>query len=215
VFERCGANICIGADGQYNSHVNMILKFDENGKIVKQFGADQIVYPHGIHVDKDGNIWVADLQSNVERPAPRAGAPPAPTLAPGLVPNGNTIVKYSPDGKILMKMLVPGAYGTDNAHFSQPSDIVTAPNGDIFVTVGHDSEPSNNRIMKFDKTGKFIKMTFRLPKDIQWDTAKKTGNQQIVLFGDPNQPGEEYGIIQKWLPHSMRRPHFHQNDRNI
>src|SRR5437016_9570404 len=37
VFERCGANICIGADGQYNSHVNMILKFDENGKIVKQF----------------------------------------------------------------------------------------------------------------------------------------------------------------------------------
>ena len=58
-------------------------------------------------------------------------------------------------------------------------------------------------------------MLFRLPKDIKWDTAKKNGNQQIVLFGDPNKPGEEYGIIQKWLPHSMSRPHFHQNDRNI
>ena len=58
-------------------------------------------------------------------------------------------------------------------------------------------------------------MTFRLPKDIKWDNAKKSGNQAIVLFGDPNKPGEEYGIIQKWLPHSMSRPHFHQNDRNI
>src|SRR5712692_1659227 len=58
-------------------------------------------------------------------------------------------------------------------------------------------------------------MTFRLPKDIKWDSAKKSGNQAIVLFGDPNKPGEEYGIIQKWLPHSMSRPHFHQNDRNI
>src|SRR2546428_418767 len=77
--------------------------------------------------------------------------------AAGVVPSGNQIGKYSPAGKILMKMLAPGVYGTDNAHFSQPSDVVTAPNGDIFVADGHDRAPSNNRIMKFDKTGKFIK----------------------------------------------------------
>ena len=58
-------------------------------------------------------------------------------------------------------------------------------------------------------------MTFKLPKDIKWDNNKKTGNQQIVLFGDPTKVGDHYGIIQRWLPNSMSRPHFHQNDRHI
>jgi DNA-binding beta-propeller fold protein YncE len=37
-----------------------------------------------------------------------------------------------------------------------PSSVLVAPNGDIFVGDGHGGE-SNNRIVKFDKTGKYIK----------------------------------------------------------
>jgi hypothetical protein len=58
-------------------------------------------------------------------------------------------------------------------------------------------------------------MTFRLPKDIQWDASKTRGNQQIVLYGNPEEPGSDYGIIQKWFPNSMSHPHFHENDRYI
>ena len=40
--------------------------------------------------------------------------------------------------------------------FSSPSDVVVGRNGDIFVADGH-AEGTNERIMKFDKDGKFIK----------------------------------------------------------
>src|SRR4029079_7278945 len=56
VAERCGANTCVG------SNVDTVFKFDENGKIVKSFGAGLMVFPHGLHVDRDGNIWVVDGQ---------------------------------------------------------------------------------------------------------------------------------------------------------
>ena len=40
--------------------------------------------------------------------------------------------------------------------FSSPSDVVVGRNGDIFVADGH-GEGTNERIMKFDNTGKYIK----------------------------------------------------------
>ena len=54
VFERCGGNNCVG------SNVAPILKFDASGKLVKSFGAGMFIRPHGIHVDRDGNVWVTD-----------------------------------------------------------------------------------------------------------------------------------------------------------
>jgi sugar lactone lactonase YvrE len=95
-----------------------------------------------------------------------------------------------------MHLLVPGVYGTDNAHFSQPSDMITAPNGDIFVADGHDSAPSNNRIMKFDKNGEFIKAwgksgtgisEFNCPHGLAFDSQGRLfvadrGNLRIQIF---------------------------------
>ena len=54
VFERCGANDCVG------SNAAPIVKFDASGKAVRSFGAGMFVRPHGIHVDREGNIWVSD-----------------------------------------------------------------------------------------------------------------------------------------------------------
>ena len=42
------------------STLDPILKFDASGKLVKSFGAGLILFPHGLHVDRDGNVWVTD-----------------------------------------------------------------------------------------------------------------------------------------------------------
>jgi sugar lactone lactonase YvrE len=153
IAERCGGqDLCAG------SHVAPVMKFDAKGNFVRAFGADMISYPHGIYVDRDGNVWVTDLQSNIDNAARGGrGGPPGASSGGPVTPAGAQVLKFSPEGKLLMRLGTPGVYGNDETHFSQPSDVVTAPNGDIFVADGHDSAPSNARIVKFDKNGKFIK----------------------------------------------------------
>ena len=191
IVERCGTlNSCIG------STVNPIMKFDDKGNLVKQFGAGLLVYPHGMYVDRDNNIWVTDLQSNMDRPAPPGGVRPPPAPA-GTPLAGAVVLKFNQDGKLLLRIGTPGVFGKDGTHLSQPSDVVTGPNGDVFVADGHDSNPSNGRIAKFDKTGKFIKewnACGRLPSDtldcthsIAMDSQGRVfvanrGNNRIEIF---------------------------------
>ena len=54
VFERCGGTTCLG------SSVNPVVKLDPSGKYLRSFGAGMFVQPHGIHVDRDNNVWVSD-----------------------------------------------------------------------------------------------------------------------------------------------------------
>ena len=129
VAERCGANNCEG------SALDPILKFDANGKLVKAFGAGLFVFPHGISVDKDGNVWVTDGQ--------------------GKNGKGHQVFKFGPDGKVLLTLGKAGVAGNGHDTFNMPSDVLVAPNGDIFVADGHGGM-SNDRIVKFDKTGKYL-----------------------------------------------------------
>ena len=54
-------------------------------------------------------------------------------------------------------------------------------------------------------------VSFILAKDIKW-TKQALGQYQAPLYGDPAKPGP-YGILVKWLPGNMSRPHFHTTDR--
>ena len=128
VGERCGANTCLG------STLDPVLKFDATGKLVKSFGAGMMIFPHGMHVDKDGNIWVTDGQDNKPRPA-RGAAPDAPLPPAPAKIIGHQVFKFSPDGKLLMTLGTPGG-GRDADYFYQPNDVLVAPNGDIFVSEG-------------------------------------------------------------------------------
>ena len=139
VAERCGANLCVGSD------VDPVLKFDQDGNVVKSFGAGMIVWPHGIFVDADDNVWIADA----------VGYAPVPE---GI---GHTVMKFSPDGELLMRLGKEGVAGDGTDVFNKPSDILVAPNGNIFVADGHDGT-GNNRIIKFDRDGSFL---------MQWGTA--------------------------------------------
>jgi len=138
-IDRCGAS---GAGGTacLDSPFDPILQFDTSGKLLKSFGKGLIVSPHKITVDKDGNIWVADNGSATGK--------------------GQQVLKFSPDGKLLMSLGKAGVAGSDIDAFDQPTEVAVAPNGDIFVGDGHTggaTATGNSRIMKFDKTGKFIK----------------------------------------------------------
>ena len=142
VSERCGearppSQITPGSPfACAESTLDPILKFDTSGKLLKSFGAGLILFPHGLYVDRDGNVWVTD----------------------GLGRNGkgHQVFKFSPDGKLLMTLGKAGQPGDGPDQFNAPSAVVTAPNGDIFVADGHGGN-TNARIVKFDKNGKFIK----------------------------------------------------------
>jgi sugar lactone lactonase YvrE len=74
VAERCGANSCLDSATNQIKNIPTILKFDTEGNLVKGFGEGMLIFPHGIHVDRDGNIWVTDGQDNAPRPARGGGA---------------------------------------------------------------------------------------------------------------------------------------------
>lgn len=89
---------------------------------------DARTIPHSIKFDADGNIWLVDVGLHAAR-------------------------KFSPDGKVLLTLGTVGEAGDDERHFNKPTDITFGPNGDIFISDGY----GNNRVMHFDKTGRFIK----------------------------------------------------------
>jgi DNA-binding beta-propeller fold protein YncE len=147
VAERCGANSCL------NSDLPVMLKFDASGTLVTSFGSGLMIFPHGIHVDRDGNIWVTDGQDNKPR-RPRGAAPDSPLPPAPAKLIGHQVFKFSPDGKLLMTLGTAGG-GTGADGFFQPNDIVTDANGDIYVAEGHGGD--NARIVVFDKAGKYIR----------------------------------------------------------
>jgi DNA-binding beta-propeller fold protein YncE len=130
VIHRCAANSCAGRPEP------PILKYDANGKLLKTFGTGMFIFPHGSALDPDGNLWVTD--------------------AGGRDGIGHQVIKFSPDGVELMRLGKAGVSGSGPDLFDQPNDVVVAPNGDIFVTDSH-RRGKNNRVVKFDRTGKFIK----------------------------------------------------------
>jgi DNA-binding beta-propeller fold protein YncE len=129
IFDRCGANNCTG------TQVPAIWKFDASGRLRASFGVGMFNFPHGFFVDKGGNVWVTDGRGE------------------GGI--GNTVIKFSPEGKVLLTLGKPGVAGNAPDMFNYPSDVVTAPNGDIYVADGHGGK-TNDRIVKLDKDGHFI-----------------------------------------------------------
>src|SRR5689334_24491310 len=64
IAERCGQNSCLDRASGQMSPLDPILHFDASGKLIKSFGAGMFIFPHGIFVDRDGNVWVTDGQDN-------------------------------------------------------------------------------------------------------------------------------------------------------
>jgi hypothetical protein len=129
-----------------------LFKFDPGYKLILQVGPDVIGYQdkaHGMAVDAEDNVWITSA-------------------------NGATVMKISPEGKLLLTIGERGRRGDwDEAKGQrllwQPVMVAFAPNGDVYIGEGHANEspndtdsddPANNlgaaRIIRLDKNGKFI-----------------------------------------------------------
>lgn len=131
VIHRCADNSCEGRNEP------PILKYDYGGNLLNAFGAGLFIFPHGATVDHEGNLWVSDARGN------------------GIV--GHQVLKFNPDGEVLMSLGQKGIGGSGPDLLFQPNDVVVDPrDGDIFVAESHRGG-SNNRIIHFSADGNFIK----------------------------------------------------------
>ena len=191
VGERCGANSCAGSD------LDSVLKFDADGTFVTSFGAGLLIFPHGIHVDSEGNVWITDAQG------PREGAEEL----------GHRVIKFSPSGEVLLVLGEAGVAGDGSDHLlNTPCDVITAPDGSIFVADGHGGQGGNAppetvaRIVKYDAEGNYIKHwgglgsepgQFRTPHGLAWDSRGRLfvadrGNVRIQIFDQEGNFQEEW-----------------------
>lgn len=129
-----------------------LFEFGPDRKLIRTVGDDVIGHQekaHGMAIDPQDNIWICDA-------------------------NGATVMKLSPEGKLLMTLGVKGKRGDWNEARGQrllwqPLDLAFAPNGDIYIGEGHANEspndadsgdPANNigaaRVIRLDKSGKFM-----------------------------------------------------------
>ena len=171
IYDRCGGNNCEG------SKIAPLNKYDASGHVVASLAAGMTNFPHGLFVDKDDNIWITDGRADRNQKT------------------GHTVMKLSPDGKVLMTLGTPGQAGDDATHFNAPTDVVVAPNGDIFVADGH-GDKTNARIVKFSADGKFIKAwgkegsgpgEFNVPHGLALDSAGRLfvadrANNRLQIF---------------------------------
>ncbi len=126
--------------------------------------------PHGIHVDVEGTIWIADAYQHV-------------------------VLKYSPSGSLISCIGVP--YVPALAHFGEPfnmpTGVATTPDGEIFVSDGY----GNARIHRFDRSSRLLSSwggrgteagMFAVPHFIEYEQGADTlwvcdrENDRIQIF---------------------------------
>ena len=119
----------------FNRSENALMEFTSTGDYVRTMGRGVFTNPHGLRIDREGNIWCTDTMAHI-------------------------VVKMNADGRILMVMGVAGRPGEwhQAGHlrcFNEPNDIAFATNGDVYITQGHGK--GDNLVHRFTATGDHLK----------------------------------------------------------
>ena len=148
-----------------------VLKLDPSGRLLKTWGSGMFDFPHGFDVDQEGNVWASDQR-------------------------GHQVFKWDAEGELLMTIGQKGTEGEPPGLLSEPTDVVIAPNGDIFITEGHSFAQGANRVSKYASDGTFIMSwgstgsgagEFNVPHTIALDSQGRVfvgdrGNNRIQIF---------------------------------
>jgi DNA-binding beta-propeller fold protein YncE len=136
-----------------------VLEFDKTGALAQAWGGPGAGYPwpdneHGIYVDDKDNVWLA-----------------------GNGPKDGMILKFTRDGKFLMKIGEPGVIGNDQdtQHLNRPANLVIDPaTRELFVADGY----GNHRVIVFDaETGSYKR---------HWGAnGRPPGDVGVKGFGNP------------------------------
>lgn len=179
------------------SKISRVFEFDQNGNFVKEFGKGSYAFnfAHSVRVDAEDNVWAVDEGTNL-------------------------IVKFSPEGKVLMVIgkrpdplyqitSMPGTagyIGSDRPYsFHRPTDIAFDPQGNFFISDGY----TDSRVVKYDKNGVFIRSVgtrgsginqFSTPHTIAADAQGNVyvgdrGNGRIVVLDNDLNWKAEYDHV--------------------
>ena len=199
VAERCGTNSCAG------STVDPVLRMDPQGNVLASFGAGMFIWPHGMHVDPEGNVWVTDARGASEEELGRF---------PGEAGKGHVVYKFSPAGELLLTLGTPGQRGDGSgALLAEPNDVITAPDGTIFVAEAHTGQGQEEatagtvaRISRFAPDGSYLgsfgrfgteQGEFKTPHALAFDSQGRLfvsdrGNNRIQIFD------QEGNFLEEW-----------------
>lgn len=124
----------------FNRGEHPVIVFDRDGNFLTAWGEGLFVRPHGIAVGPDDTVYCTD-------------------------DSGHTVRKFTPDGRLLMTLGVPGRPSDTGAAsmdfrtirraagpFHYPCNLAVAPGGDLYVCDGY----GNARVHKFTPDGKLL-----------------------------------------------------------
>jgi DNA-binding beta-propeller fold protein YncE len=159
VYTRTGhPTVTLGGARAFAHGGSRLFKFSANGRYMGEIGKDSygMMFAQQIRIDPQDNLWVVDQMSSmvmVFEPngqlktllGRKAEAIPIPARGAGPPAGGGEGGGGAGRG-------APGA-GAPQDVFNRPTDVAWDAQGNIFVADGI----GNQRVAKFDKTGKFIK----------------------------------------------------------
>jgi DNA-binding beta-propeller fold protein YncE len=164
-----------------------MLIFESSGKFIGSWGDEYLKTPHGLRIDHEGNVWVTDI-------------------------GNHQVMKFDPDGKLLLSLGKKGMAGTADDQFDRPTDVAVAKTREFYVSDGY----GNSRVLKFSTDGRLLKQwgkkgtgegEFNLPHAIVLDAKGRVyvgdrENSRIQIFdGDGKhlatwkESGAPYGLF--------------------
>ena len=161
-----------------------IQVYASDGKLIRAWGNDTIETAHHLKIDREGNIWVADIGLHVIR-------------------------KFSPQGEVMMTIGTEGESGLSETHLNQPTDMTIAPNGHVFVSDGY----GNNRVVHFDDRGRYVNSwgqlgtgptDFSLPHAIAMDSMGRLyvadrNNVRVLIYSQAGKLLDQWNnVIVPW-----------------
>ena len=131
----------------HGGSATQLFEFDERGKYVRELGRDiySFGYGHGVKVDKNDDIWVADKGTDMVTKFNNR--------------TGKVALVLGRREELNSRYWLPGRAGgpprgsnPEEGGFDEPTDVAWDSMGNIYVSDGY----GNKRVAKFDKDGNWI-----------------------------------------------------------